>query len=453
MADIQAQAEEEYENSKFIQLIDHFISKEELKLANLQLDAENYEANKESIKQTARLALEQIVEGSKKNRGRIIDNLAIRFDRYMWDYYVIEPLINDMDISDIKILAYNNITYKKNGDRFVSDFKFANQADYKRFVNMICTRNKKNMSTINAQVKFSDSLSNKNFRLRFNLSSEQINTSGIPSVHIRKIPKVKVTLDTLVKRKYMTTCQKNYLAECLKKGESVIFIGANASGKTTGVNALLEEFPKNKSALIIQETDELFLENHPHVNVQHTSDDNTESRVKHTLYELANVGLMDDDDMIVLGEVKSGDDAGALPAIIATGSQVMLTGHGNDELEGLYKLADYVKQATGYSLEQSLKFFSGIDIVCYIEKYRLKSISRVRGWDYRYNTLKMEKLDENCRIVSGFYENRKDAAGTINDSLEKIAQANHSLNEIAHAIRELTNSSGFMISLEDFEEA
>lgn len=400
--------DESYANEKFDQLIDHFISKESLKLANLQNDKENYERNKQSLIESARIILNEIIDiKNSDERKALVDEEIARFEKYMWGYYIIEPLLMDKDVSDIKILSYDNITYKKNGERFVSDLRFANAADFKRFVSMVCTRNKKNFSVANAQVKFSDSLSNPLFRLRFNLSSENINSSGIPSMHIRTIPKNKVTLDMLVEKGYMSTKQKNYLIKHFKAGESVIFIGANASGKTTGANALLEEFPWNKSALIIQETDELYVneKNHPMVQVQHTVEDNSESTVNHTLAELANVGLMDDDDMFVLGEVKSGVDAAALPAIIATGSQVMLTGHGNDELEGVYKLADYVKQATGYSMDQSLKFFSGLDLICYIEKYKLKSMSRVYGWDYENECLKMSKLDDDGNPIDKKYIN------------------------------------------------
>lgn len=397
-----------YANEKFDQLIDHFISKESLKLANLQNDKENYERNKQSLIESARIILNEIIDiKNSDERKALVDEEIARFEKYMWGYYIIEPLLMDKDVSDIKILSYDNITYKKNGERFVSDLRFANAADFKRFVSMVCTRNKKNFSVANAQVKFSDSLSNPLFRLRFNLSSENINSSGIPSMHIRTIPKNKVTLDMLVEKGYMSTKQKNYLIKHFKAGESVIFIGANASGKTTGANALLEEFPWNKSALIMQETDEMFVneKNHPMVQVQHTVEDNSESTVNHTLAELANVGLMDDDDMFVLGEVKSGVDAAALPAIIETGSQFMLTGHGNNELEGVYKLADYVKQATGYSMDQSLKFFSGLDLICYIEKYKLKSMSRVYGWDYENERLKMSKLDDDGNPIDKKYIN------------------------------------------------
>ena len=201
--------DESYANEKFDQLIDHFISKESLKLANLQNDKENYERNKQSLIESARIILNEIIDiKNSDERKALVDEEIARFEKYMWGYYIIEPLLMDKDVSDIKILSYDNITYKKNGERFVSDLRFANAADFKRFVSMVCTRNKKNFSVANAQVKFSDSLSNPLFRLRFNLSSENINSSGIPSMHIRTIPKNKVTLDMLVERGYMTTKQK-----------------------------------------------------------------------------------------------------------------------------------------------------------------------------------------------------------------------------------------------------
>ena len=54
--------DESYANEKFDQLIDHFISKESLKLANLQNDKENYERNKQSLIESARIILNEIID-------------------------------------------------------------------------------------------------------------------------------------------------------------------------------------------------------------------------------------------------------------------------------------------------------------------------------------------------------------------------------------------------------
>ena len=57
-----------YTNEIFDQLIDHFISKESLKLANLQSDKENYERNKISLIESAKIILSEIIpiKDSKK---------------------------------------------------------------------------------------------------------------------------------------------------------------------------------------------------------------------------------------------------------------------------------------------------------------------------------------------------------------------------------------------------
>ncbi len=329
-----------------------------------------------------------------------IKRLCNRFNSYFFGYYIIDSLLSQPDVSDIKIYNAENIRIKKRGIRMGTDVKFMSNDDYIRFVNMLCVRNKKNLSNINALIKFSDVISNPLYRLRINITSELINNSGVPKVHFRLIPKKKVTLDNLVQENYMNPKQKEYLIQKFDKEEAgILFIGANGSGKTTGMNALLEVFSTQKSGLVIQETDELFVEGHPDFSVWHTIEENNEGMVHYGINELANHALTDDIDLFVLGEVKSGSDAASLPMLAATGSQIMLSAHGNNEEEGLYKVGDYIKQATGYELEQCMRFLLGIQVVVYVKKYQICSISEVQGWDYEKQRLQIVKLDEYCRPV------------------------------------------------------
>ena len=85
--------DESYANEKFDQLIDHFISKESLKLANLQNDKENYERNKQSLIESARIILNEIIDiKNSDERKALVDEEIARFEKYMWGYYIIEPL-------------------------------------------------------------------------------------------------------------------------------------------------------------------------------------------------------------------------------------------------------------------------------------------------------------------------------------------------------------------------
>ncbi len=329
-----------------------------------------------------------------------IKRLCNRFNSYFFGYYIIDSLLSQPDVSDIKIYNAENIRIKKRGIRMGTDVKFMSNDDYIRFVNMLCVRNKKNLSNINALIKFSDVISNPLYRLRINITSELINNSGVPKVHFRLIPKKKVTLDDLVEENYMNPKQKEYLIQKFDREEAgILFIGANGSGKTTGMNALLEVFSHAKSGLVIQETDELFVKGHPDFSVWHTIEENNEGMVHYGINELANHALTDDVDLFVLGEVKSGSDAASLPMLAATGSQIMLSAHGNNEEEGLYKVGDYIKQDTGYELEQCMRFLLGIQVVVYVKKYQICSISEVYGWDYEKQRLQIVKLDEHCRPV------------------------------------------------------
>ena len=195
----------------------------------------------------------------------------------------------------------------------------------------------------------------------------------------------------------MTENQKEYLIKKWRdEGAGMLFVGPNASGKTVGVNGMIEYTPKEKNILAIQETDELFLINHPEFISRHTIEGNNEGDIHYGLKEHSKNALMDDWDVFCLGEIKSGDDAASFPSIAATGSQFILTSHGMDEIEGLYKIGDYIKQATGYDLDQCMRFLLGINVVCYIRDYKIQSISEVRGWNYDTNKLDVVKLNNEC---------------------------------------------------------
>lgn len=84
-----------------------------------------------------------------------------------------------------------------------------------------------------------------------------------------------------------------------------------------------------------------------------------------------------------------------------TGHQSWCSVHGMNSREAMNKLADYVKQATGYSLEDSKRMLGGIHLVVFMKDFKVKEISETCGWDeqageIRYNTV----LDDtHCAIV------------------------------------------------------
>ena len=52
-----------------------------------------------------------------------------------------------------------------------------------------------------------------------------------------------------------------------------------------------------------------------------------------------------------------------------------------------------------------MRFFTGIQVVVYVKKYQICSISEVHGWDYEKQRLRIVKLDEDCKPVKAEAEN------------------------------------------------
>ena len=251
-------------------------------------------------------------------RGKVPEDkipiIIERFNKYVWGYYILDDLINDESISDIKVINEKNIRIKRNGKRFSSGLQFKNAKDYKNFVSSVAVKNKTNLSDINAIQTFTDKVTNPNSILRFNISSELVNSSGLPYLHIRKIPKVKRTKEELISLGMFDEKTADYLIDRLINGEGMFFTGKGASGKTTLMNFLIDYIPSNKSGLAIQENEELFSETHPDIMFQHLVESRGEGKIKYTLRDLTINGLLTDLDYFIIGEIKGGEAADFLNA-------------------------------------------------------------------------------------------------------------------------------------------
>lgn len=301
------------------------------------------------------------------------------FGRFIWGYYILEEALNDRDISDIKVIGYDNIRIKRKGKRMGTDIKFPSKADYKRFVSMVAVRNKTNLADINAIQSFTDKDSNSSFILRFNITTDFVNSTDTPYVHIRKIPKNKYDIDDLVKLHMMTEEMADYLINAAKESSGIIFTGKGASGKTTLMNVLLEHIPHDKSGLVIQENEELFSNTHPDLMFQHIVTAGGEGKIQYDLKDLGRNGLLTDLDYFIIGEIKGGEALYLLNAGY-TGHKCWTSVHGMSSTAAIDKLADYVKYESNYSLQDIRKMLVGMKTVVFLKDFKICEISEIAGY-------------------------------------------------------------------------
>ncbi len=302
------------------------------------------------------------------------------FIRFIWGYYVLEEVINDKDVSDIKILSEDNVRVKRKGKRMGSDVKFRDKEDYKRFVDMVAAKNKTNLSDINAVQSFTDKESNGNYILRFNIATDFVNSTDVPYLHIRKIAKDKYSMEELIALGMLDEEKAAYLSNRAAKSSGIIFTGKGASGKTTLMNVLLEHIPHESSGLVIQENEELFSEGHPDIMFQHVVASKGEGKIQYSLKDLARNGLLTDLDYFIIGEVKGGEALYLLNASY-TGHKCWASVHGMNSMEAMNKLADYVKYESDYSRSDILSMLVALQTIVYMEDFQVKEITEVLGYE------------------------------------------------------------------------
>ena len=332
----------------------------------------------------------------------------------LWGYGLIDDLIHDSDISDIKLYNPENVRIKRTGKRYGSDVTFSDVNYYKRFVNKICERNKVNLGTANAIQTFTDA-TQEDFILRITIISGLLTDSGLPLVAIRKVPKTKFTLRSLEdagmfnhkasgngKKKLKINFVPKFFSEenavlnelmfKMIASKGILFTGKGASGKTTLMNAMIEEIPHDESVMICQENAELFDKNHPDLFAAHVLTNSGDSKISYELGDLTRAALLVDLDRVIVGEVKEGQEAAGLSKASMTGHKCWTSVHGESCEMAVDKMADYISQATGYSTRDSLKQLQGFEYVVHLKDFHVDEIVRIAGWDKERETLIYEKL-------------------------------------------------------------
>ena len=374
--------ERENSNSLLRDIVEHYTVVDKRSLQMVQKGLVTQEQFLEQVKGFLR---------SRKLSEAEIDKTIVAFKKYIWGYHVIDDLIFDKEVSDIKIIDENNVRIKRLGKRESTDITFASQDDYLAFVNYVATKNKTNISDINAIQTFTDKETNPDFILRFDIMTQFVTSTGLPYLHIRKIPKEKYNMDKLQELGMFDEKTKNFLIEQAAEAGGILFTGKGASGKTTIMNAMLEQIPHDKSCLVIQENEELFTDKHPEMMFQHIVTSRGEAKIQYSLSDLARNGLLIDLDYFVIGEIKGGEALYFLNAAY-TGHKCWASVHGVNSTEAMDKLADYIKYESDYSKADALRMLRGIKYVVFMKDFKVAEISEVVGWDDEKEDLKYKRI-------------------------------------------------------------
>ncbi len=320
-----------------------------------------------------------------------VESIYEQFARFVWSYYIIDGLIADPDISDIRITDASHVYIKKRGVRSLSGVRFESADDYERFIERVALKNKVNMANNNAINIFTDK-SQKDWILRFNLSTKFVLSAQAPMLHIRKHARKKKLFPRLVAEAMLSEELADTLRRKIEAGESFLVCGAGSAGKTTLMNAMLEIIPMSFSIFCVQESEELFSMQPREFCAYHIVENRGEGKLRYSLEDISRNGLLVDSDVYMIGEIKGGEAKDFLYAV-HTGAICYASIHANSPRDAYFRLVDYVKRSSSHSTDEIMFMLRSLKNCIFMKKYKIQTIAEV-GWSEEQNELTFHTIYE-----------------------------------------------------------
>ena len=305
--------------------------------------------------------------------------LMAKLRRALFDLYIVQDLIDDPMITDVKITDPKSIRVRVHGKAYLSNITFIDAEDYFRFIQGVAVSNNIELSV--PSQTFTDETDD-NYILRFSLTAPYITSTGYPIIHIRKIPRKKPMSEELMAAGMFDEKIKNYLIDqSINKGKSIVFAGPPGSGKTTALNWFLEDgYESSAEILVIQENDELF-SYRKGVMFEHVVLNPQRGELPCTLEDLGKMALVAGANVFVIGEAKGGEISSAI-TLSNSGCRTAITIHSQSSKDTIDKMADLAMRGTAnITYDQAKRMIKSFQIIVYMEDYQVKEISEIIGYD------------------------------------------------------------------------
>lgn len=319
-----------------------------------------------------------------------IEDLPIMMDKVntaLFKMYIIQDLIDDPDITDIKITAPDAIRVRIKGKAYLSNIHFVDLNDYLRFLDGICLRN--GIPQNAPEVTFTDT-TDENYIQRFSLMEEYVNSVDWPYLHIRKIAKNKLMAPDLIRLGMFDEKVRDYLLDCGRNSRGVVFAGPPGSGKTICLNWFLEDaYEQSAEILVIQENDELFAYRKG-VMFQHVVNFPQKNKPAVSLEQLGQLALVAGANVFIIGEAKGAEICSAI-TLSNSGCRTAITIHSSSSTEIPEKMADLAMRGYATDYKQAKRMLKSFQTLVYLEDFQVKEISEIAGFneetgeiEYRY---------------------------------------------------------------------
>lgn len=319
---------------------------------------------------------------------------------------VLQPLLEDDDITEIMINGPDDIFVEKKGIGVIkAGVRFESKEKLENVIQKI-------VGEVNRVVNESSPIvdARLNDGSRVNAVLPPIALNG-PILTIRKFGKDPMTMEKLIGYGSVSPSIAELLQMMVFSRFNIFVSGGTGSGKTTFLNALSNFIPRDERIITIEDSAELQIVNVDNIVKLETRNKNVEGTGAITMMDLIKSSLRMRPDRIVVGEVRGGEALDMLQAMNTGHDGSLSTGHANSTKDMLSRLETMVLMAAPLPLDAiRSQIGSALDIIIHLGRLRDKSrkvleITEVLG--YEDGQIKLNPLfvfddrgnDENGKVI------------------------------------------------------
>ena len=295
----------------------------------------------------------------------------------------IQPLLEELEVTEIMINGCGSLFYEKNGEIREADAVFDSPEQILIVMDRILAPLGRRLDQVSPIVDAR--LANGD---RVNAVAEPIAING-PAVTIRRFTGKITSLSRLIELGSLPSWLAQLLSWAVKMRKGIAVVGGTGSGKTTLLNALSCEIDVSERIVTIEDSAELRFDAHPNVVRLEARSASIEGTGEITIRRLVRNALRMRPDRIIVGEVRGEECIDMLQAMNTGHDGSLSTGHANSDRDMLLRLETMM--AMGEKVDFSViqrQIVTGLDILIHLGRMRDR-------------TRKVLQISELCGIKNG----------------------------------------------------
>lgn len=281
---------------------------------------------------------------------RISNLLPIEQERIKAEFFGNGPLaslFDDKEITEILVNGPFKICYEKNGCLNNYEDCFASKLSYRNFCHRL-------MEEAKIQLTSDSPIAQGNLKsFRIQMIGSELTQDGV-HLSLRRHPENPWTFDKLLENGWGNSNQVEAIKKILSQKKNFLVIGGTGTGKTSVLNACLQELGQTERCVLIEDTLELKIANEASMRMLTRTDTNGILRTIQQ-QDLVKSALRLRPDRLVMGEIR-GDEAKDFLMALSTGhSGSFGTLHAASAAQALIRLEMLVQMAAPFWSLQAIR--------------------------------------------------------------------------------------------------